>query len=124
MSMFLKNWAKLYTAPTQAELALEPAVAALGRPYRAQHPVFALGCICDFALLNERIVFEVDGKSHNGKAAKEKDRERTRKLEKLGWVVARCTNDEALDDPKSSVSRMLLEAADRRAALAILAQAS
>lgn len=123
MSLFLQRWAKLYTSPTKSEIALEPAVAALGRPYRAQHPIFAAGAIADFALLDERIIFEVDGKSHASKAAQEKDRERTRKLERMGWVVARCTNDEALEDPKSCVGRMILQAQDRRNALAILESA-
>jgi very-short-patch-repair endonuclease len=119
-SFFLKYWAKLYTAPTKSELALEPSVAALGVPYRAQHPVFALGFICDFALLDEKIILEVDGKSHSGKAAQEADRERTRKLERLGWVVARCRNEDAEREPKATVQKMLMEARDRREALKLL----
>lgn len=120
----LPKWSKLYTQPTVPELALEPAVAALGRPYRFQHPVFATGSIVDFALLQDRVIFEVDGKSHEGAEAEAKDRKRTRKLEKLGWVVARCTNADALSDPTSAVALMLMQARDRRAALNILKNAS
>ena len=35
---FLMRWAKLYSKPTEAETALEPAIASLGTPYRFQHP--------------------------------------------------------------------------------------
>lgn len=120
MSLFLTRWAKLYTAPTKAEQALEPEIAKLGRIYRAQHPVFAAGVVVDFALLDQKIAIEVDGESHRRKGAAEKDRARTLKLEKLGWVVVRCTNEDALTDPKSTVQKLLLDAADRRNALEIL----
>lgn len=120
MSLFLNRWAKLYTKPTEAEQALEPAIAALGKPYRAQHPVFAAGCIVDFALLGPKIVIEVDGTSHQSQEAQRKDRERTLKLEALGWVVVRCTNREAKEDPEAAVQALLLRAQDRREALEIL----
>lgn len=123
-SRFLENWAALYTKPTASENAIEPAISALGIPYRAQHPVFAAHCIVDFALLGPRIAIEVDGKSHNGPAAKANDRTRTLKLEALGWVVVRCSNEQAQLDPVNTVQRMLLEARDRREALAILAYAT
>lgn len=118
---FLDNWAKLYATPTKSELAIEPAIAALGIPYRAQHPVFACHAIADFALLGPRILIEVDGRSHNGPAAKAKDRERTARLERQGWVVVRCTNEQAEAEPAATVQRLLLEAADRRNAQLILA---
>lgn len=120
MSIFLSRWARLYTAPTMAEQALEPAVAKLAVPYRAQHPVFAAGVILDFALLDSKIAIEVDGDSHKGPKAQEKDRLRTAKLEKLGWVVVRCTNEQAISEPDATVARLLLDAADRRQALKIL----
>jgi very-short-patch-repair endonuclease len=119
-STFLSRWASLYTATTVAEKAFEPSVAALGIPYRAQHPIFAAGYVVDFALMDAKIALEVDGDSHRGAKAVEHDRERTRKLERLGWVVVRCWNEEAIDAPAVTLQRMLLEAADRRNALNLL----
>jgi very-short-patch-repair endonuclease len=118
--LFLSHWAHLYTDITEPEAALEPAIAALGKRYRAQHPVFAVRAIADFALLDDKVIIEVDGKSHASKKAKEKDRERTLRLEKYGWVVVRCSNEEALKDPHSTVARLISEARDRREALGML----
>lgn len=111
-SRFLSYWAKLYNNPTRPELALEPAVARLGIPYRAQHPMFQLGAILDFAvypdgLARPGVALEVDGESHRRAAQIKKDIERTAKLEALGWRVARCTNEEALADPDAAVARMM-----------------
>lgn len=114
---FLSNWVRLYTNQTASELALEPAIAALGKRYRAQHPMFGVHAVADFALLDDKIIIEVDGKSHNTPAAKEADAARTAKLEKLGWVVARCKNEEAVSDPAGTVRRCLAQAQKRRAEL-------
>lgn len=105
----LKNWAKLYSG-TEAELALEPAVASLGVPYRFQHPVWALGLFPDFVLLRDRLVIEVDDRSHRTASKKKADAERTARLEKAGWRVVRCTNEEALAAPYPTVDRMMAEA--------------
>lgn len=104
----LRNWAKLYSQQTPAEAALEPAIASLGVPYRFQHPVWAAGLFPDFALLDQRLVIEVDDKSHRRKT--KADAERTAKLERLGWRVVRCTNEEALEAPHNTVDRMMAEA--------------
>lgn len=103
----LMRWAKLYNG-TDAERAIEPAIASLGVPYRFQHPVWSLSLFPDFALLRQRLIIEVDDDSHKRK--KKADAERTAKLEKQGWRVVRCTNDEALSDPYKTVDR-LMEAA-------------
>lgn len=113
-SKYLAYWARLYSQPTAPENSLEPHVARLGRRYRAQHPVFAAGCIVDFALLDEKIVIEVDGRSHASAEAKAKDAARTAKLERLGWTVVRMSNDEALNDPESALQRCLTEARDNK----------
>lgn len=120
MSLLLSRWAALYTKPTVPEQTIEPYIAKLGRIYRAQHPVFSTGYILDFALLDEKIAIEVDGESHNGAKAIAHDRERTAKLQAQGWVVVRCTNEQALFEPAVTVERMLLEAADQRNALDLL----
>lgn len=106
-NLFLTRWARLYVDPTRAERALEPAIAALGVPYRAQHPVFAAGAILDFAVLGPRLAVEVDGPSHRTAKAREKDAARTAKLEARGWTVVRCTNEEALADPHGTVARLI-----------------
>ena len=109
--LHLKRWAGHYSNPTPAEAALEPALASLGVPYRFQHPVWALGIFPDFVLLRDRLVIEVDDKSHRGRAKMKADAERTAKLEKLGWRVVRCTNEEALDNPYRTVDGLMAEAA-------------
>lgn len=109
-SRFLEYWAALYQKQTVSEAALEPAIAALGRPYRFQHPVFSHHFFVDYALMEDKIIIEVDGKSHNSAAAKEHDSARTAALEKLGWTVVRCKNEDAQRDPAGTVARCLLDA--------------
>lgn len=111
MSIHLLRWAKLYSDATPAERSLEPAVASMGRPYRFQHALFALGVFPDFALIHDKVVIEVDDPSHNTARRRKADAERTRKLEAHGWRVLRCTNEEALEDPYGTVTR-LMKAAD------------
>ena len=113
MSLFLKRWAKLYAHRTRAELAIEPAVARLGLPYRGQHPVFDGGAILDFAIYPDgldgpAVDLEVDGPSHRTKKGREHDDERTARLTAAGWTVIRCTNEEAIADPDGTVRRLML----------------
>ena len=105
--LFLLRWAKLYSNPTEAESSLEPAIAALGIPYRFQHPLWGLKLFPDFVLPRHKVVIEVDDPGHNRSAQRKRDAERTEKLNRAGWRVLRCTNDEALDDPHGAVRRML-----------------
>lgn len=105
----LKNWAKLYNG-TPAELAIEPAIASLGVRYRFQHPLWALGLFPDFVLPDDRLVIEVDDRSHRQTKKRKADAERTAKLERAGWKVVRCTNEEALTDPLGTVNRLMTEA--------------
>lgn len=112
--LFLKRWAKLYSSPTRPELAIEPAVAALGLPYRAQHPAFGQGAILDFAVYprgldKPGVALEVDGASHRTKRGIESDKIRTGKLTAAGWTVWRCTNEQATADPAGTVARMVSE---------------
>lgn len=109
MNLLLTRWAKLYSQQTPAERALEPALASLGIPYRFQHPVWSIGVFPDFVLLDDRVVVEVDDPSHNTRAKKTADTLRTGKLVKAGWRVVRCTNAEALADPKATVNRMMAD---------------
>lgn len=103
------RWSRLY-AGTAAELALEDAVAELGVPYRTQFPGFKYGVrfFPDFYLPTLRLVLEVDDRSHQDPEKQLADAERTRSLESAwGCRVARCTNEEALSDPRGAVRAML-----------------
>jgi very-short-patch-repair endonuclease len=106
---FLLRWAKLYSSPTEAEEAIEPAIASLGIRYRFQHPLWGLSLFPDFALPDDRVLIEVDDPSHNTKKKRIEDQERTTKLNKHNWRVVRCTNDEAIKDPYGTVDRMMEE---------------
>jgi very-short-patch-repair endonuclease len=88
--MLLRRHAALYANPTPAELAIEPAVASLGTPYRFNHALWALGVFPDFVLLRQRLVIEVDGKEHRTPSGRRKDEARTKKLNAAGWSVVRC----------------------------------
>ncbi len=103
------RWNRLYRG-TEPELALEDAVASLGVPYRSQFPGFLFGFrfFPDFLLPTLQLVIEVDDRSHNTAEKKLEDAARTEKLHSLhGWAVVRCTNEEALSNPKGAVIRML-----------------
>lgn len=105
----LMRWAKLYNG-TPAEHALEPAVASLGVPYRFQHPIWSISLFPDFALLEQKVIIEVDDDGHKKAAKVRADKERTAKLEAKGWRVVRCTNDEALTNPYTTVDRLMRDA--------------
>jgi very-short-patch-repair endonuclease len=105
------RWAKLYKG-TPAELALEPAVAALGLAYRTQLPGFLFGFrfFPDYFLPQLGLIIEVDDASHSKPDKIAADAERTEYLESRGWRVVRCKNEEALSDPHGAVQSLLREA--------------
>lgn len=107
---FAERWAKLYSNPTPAEVAVEPAIASLGVPYRFQHPLWGLRLFPDFVLLQQKLVIEIDDPGHATRAGRAKDALRTKKLAAAGWRVVRCTNAEAIDDPYGAVDAMMEEA--------------
>jgi very-short-patch-repair endonuclease len=101
--MLLRYWARLYNKPTEAEKAIEPAIASLGERYRSQHPFFALRHIADFVLLDRKLIIEVDGKSHSAPKQIKKDLEHTIALKALGYEVIRVTNEQAMAAPWETV---------------------
>jgi very-short-patch-repair endonuclease len=109
-NLFLIRWSKLYANPTDAEAAIEPAIASLGVRYRFQHPLFGLRLFPDFILPDYRLVIEVDDRSHYTKKKREADAERTERLNHGGWTVVRCSNEDAEDDPYGTVDRLMEEA--------------
>ena len=100
-------WYRLSAYPTAPERALEPAIAELGEPYRAQHLFLGLKHIADFALLRRRIIIEVDGPSHLKPEQIKKDLEHSKALQAQGWVVVRLTNDECERDAYLALNRAL-----------------
>ncbi len=107
----LSRWARLYRG-TKAENSLEPAVAALGVPYRTQYPLFLfsrLRFFPDFVLTQQRVVIEGDDPGHERKKKREEDATLTAALEAAGWRVVRCTNEDALKHPYATVNRMMIQ---------------
>jgi very-short-patch-repair endonuclease len=96
--------------PTAAEVAIEPSIAALGKRYRAQHAFIAHKHFADFALLDDKILIEVDGATHNAPAQKEKDLRHMLATTGLGWVTVRVTNEQALSNPKEALRGALDDA--------------
>lgn len=109
-NLFLIRWSKLYANPTDAEAAIEPAIASLGVRYRFQHPLFGLRLFPDFILPDYRLVIEVDDRSHRTKKKIAADAERTERLNSGHWTVVRCSNEEAEGDPYGTVDRLMTEA--------------
>jgi very-short-patch-repair endonuclease len=65
-----------------------------GFRFRRQHPIDAY--IVDFVCLEARVILELDGGQHA--VQQEKDAERTRKLEELGFRVVRFWNFDVLKE--------------------------
>lgn len=111
-------WKGLY-GMTDAERSIEPAVASLGVPYRTQFPCFlfdtgsARKFFPDFLMPTIGVVLEVDDDGHNDPEKQKADAQRTSALEKLGYLVVRCTNEEALNDPHGTVKRLITPHLDR-----------
>lgn len=97
MGHLLRNWARLYTNPTVHETVFERCISQYGKPYRAQHPFFRYGVIVDFALIEDRIVVEIDGPSHDTPVQRYKDLLRDIRFEEDGWRVVRIPNRAVYD---------------------------
>lgn len=105
------RWCRLYKG-TKAELALEPAVARLGVPYRTQFPLFLYGgrYFPDFVLPTLLLVIEVDDPSHDDPKKQAEDAERTAELKKRwGWSVIRIPNKDAIENPRAALKRALAQ---------------
>jgi very-short-patch-repair endonuclease len=92
---------------TPAELNIEPFVAKLGIPYRFQKPFWGGPYFADFAFPTLMVILEIDGAEHRTVQGRIKDAQRTAYLEKNGWEVVRCTNEEALYQPEETIERLL-----------------
>ncbi len=105
---------RLRHTPSEAEAALWRVLRA-GRAgdlrFRRQVPIDRY--IVDFACLRERLVVEVDGSQHVEQAAY--DAERTRRLEALGFHVARFWANDVVRNPRQVVDAIWTVVLDRRA---------
>lgn len=65
-----------------------------GVKFRRQQPVGSY--IVDFASFERKLIIEIDGGQHNEDKPKERDAERTARLEERGYRVIRFWNNEVL----------------------------
>ncbi|MGK9050037.1 endonuclease domain-containing protein [Neorhizobium petrolearium] len=93
------NARRMRKALTEAELKLWNALRGhrlMGLGFRRQLPI--AGYIVDFACPTHRLIVEIDGSQHGNDADLRYDADRTRRLEKDGWIVLRFWNDDVLKD--------------------------
>lgn len=103
----LKDFAKENKGKaTDAEIALweqlrkEP----FGYKFRRQHIIDKY--IVDFVCLEKRLVIEVDGAYHSEIGQIEYDKDRTTRLNELGFEVIRFTNEEAITDIEECINKI------------------
>ena len=84
--------------PTDAEVFLWQNLKGdqLGYPFRRQHIIDQY--IADFVCLKKRLIVEVDGGYHTLPDVQISDKERTARLNELGFKVIRFTNEEVIHD--------------------------
>jgi len=99
--------------PTAGEAALwtELKGKKLGIKFRKQHLI--ADYIVDFVCLAKMLIIEVDGDYHNTPEQQEKDNERTRVLEELGYKLIRFSNEEVLQHTEQVVKTITGELAKR-----------
>jgi CTP:molybdopterin cytidylyltransferase MocA/very-short-patch-repair endonuclease len=67
-----------------------------GLKFRRQHPV--AGFVADFACPEATLIVELDGGIHDRLEARDRDQDRTRRLQAAGWRVIRFKNADVLND--------------------------
>jgi len=111
--VLFRNWFYLSNRLTEAERALEPAIAALGERYRAQWLFLNKGkgakpYVADFVLLDRNLIIEVDGDSHSEPEQIAKDLHNSMAMQALGYRTVRVSNASAKADPEGTVQAALL----------------
>ncbi len=76
-----------------------------GLKFKRQVPIGRF--IADFACLEHHLIVEVDGSQHA--LAEEKDADRTKALEAMGFLVVRCWNNEVLTNIEGVLHGILAE---------------
>ena len=84
----------------------------LGIKVRRQHSV--KGYIVDFALLEARLIVELDGEYHNEKQQKIYDDARTKFLNELDLKLIRFTNEEVLNDISTVIEKIKAAIAEQK----------
>ncbi len=79
---------------------------------RRQHAIN--GFIADFALMEIKLVIEIDGDYHNEQEQQEYDEARTKYLHEFGFDILRFTNTEVLEQTQSVVGTIKKEVQTRR----------
>jgi very-short-patch-repair endonuclease len=102
--LLLARAAAMRAAPTWSEQALFRLVGAgqLGVAVRRQVVVGEF--VADLAVPGAKLIIEVDGRSHAGRAAR--DARRDRKLARHGWRVLRLEADRVLREPEVALARV------------------
>ena len=77
-----------------------------GLKFRRQQPIHPY--IADFACMKIKLIIELDGRSHDGRLVHDKKRDLY--LQRLGYMVLRFTNDEAMNNLEGVVGLILGEA--------------
>jgi very-short-patch-repair endonuclease len=62
--------------------------------------------IVDFVSLRRKLIIEIDGGQHNEEMEKERDKERTTRLEEQGYRIMRFWNNEVLTNPEGALERI------------------
>ncbi|MBE7484127.1 MAG: DUF559 domain-containing protein [Polyangiaceae bacterium] len=91
-------------SPTRSEEALWRVLSAGKLGVSARRQVVLGNFIADFAVPARRLVIEVDGGSHAGRAAA--DARRDRGLARLGWRVLRLDAELVLSSPEEALARV------------------
>lgn len=88
--------------PSEAERAVWEIVRdnRLGAKFRRQRPISRY--IADFACMEAKLIIEIDGNSHDIADQIERDAERTRILNTLGWRVLRLRDALVLSDERAA----------------------
>lgn len=93
--------------PTEAEMCLWQWLKGGVHGYRFRRQVVIGDYIVDFACIKARLIVEVDGEYHNTAEQIQYDKIRTEYLNKSGFQVLRCTNQEVINDPKTIYEHIL-----------------
>jgi very-short-patch-repair endonuclease len=83
----------------------------LGVKFRRQHPIG--NYVLDFYCCKSKLGIELDGGQHADPAEKERDRRRTRELERRGIRVLRVWNSEVIDNLDGVLERIFEEVRGR-----------
>ncbi len=76
----------------------------LNLKFRRQHPI--LDFVADFYCHEHKLIVEADGKYHEEDNSKYYDTERTKKLQRYGFLVIRFSNREILNNIKGVLKQL------------------